>query len=254
MDFLIALAVLPGFALMLFFHAKDKHEPEPGKEVARMMAWGAAVSIVAVVLGSFAAHHLEAHLDPKSLPAIFVNAFILAALLEESLKFLVVKKKIYEDPNLDEPYDGIVYCVAVSLGFAIVENIFYVLAGGFMVGIARALLAVPAHALFGVFMGYFVGLSKFTEGRERTRLQVIGLGVAVLAHGLYDFVLFTEVPMIQLTVLPMMGLFWCLGLWKVRTLVNSSPFKAQPKRQLDLPLAEHFEEALNEPGSEVESM
>lgn len=223
---LLALAVTPGLLLMLYFYKKDRHEPEPTKLVLKIMAWG-AVSIIPAVF-------LELAMEPfllsltglgkKGFLWLAIRAFIVIALSEEYCKYLVVKKKIYDDPELDEPYDGIVYCVAASLGFAIAENILYVLQGGFSVGIMRAFLSMPAHAFFAVFMGYYVGRSKFTEDPvQARRYRLIGLTVATLAHGLYDFVLFTQVPAIILTVFPMMGAFWAIALWKIRKSVASSP-------------------------------
>ncbi len=225
MDHLFAIAVLPGFLLMLFFYNKDEHEPEPREEVARVMGWGAAVSIVAVIVELLLQSAFNSVVAPTSVAGVALKAFIVAALTEELCKYWVMRKTIYDDPEFNEPYDGVVYCVAASLGFAIVENVLYVFSGGIGVGIIRALLAVPAHALFGVFLGYYVGLSKFVEDPARKKKLILaGLTFAVLTHGVYDFVLFIGIPIIQVTVLPIMGLFWVLALARVRKLVAISPF------------------------------
>lgn len=225
MDHLVTIAVMPGFLLMLFFYKKDEHEPEPREKVARVMGWGAAVSIVAIIVELILQTTFDSLVRPTSVVGVTLKAFIVAALVEELCKYWVMRRTIYDDPEFDEPYDGIVYCVAASLGFAIVENVLYVFSGGFGVGVVRALLAVPAHALFGVFLGYYVGLSKFVEDpAKRKGLIFRGLTFAVLAHGIYDFVLFIGVPIIQITVLPLMGVFWMLALARVRKLVAISPF------------------------------
>ena len=233
---LLALAVMPGVLLMMYFYKKDRHEPEPTELVMKIMGWG-ALSILPAIL-------LELILDPtllkvsglpqKSMLWLAIRAFLVIGLSEELCKYWVVKKKIYDDPELDEPYDGIVYCVAASLGFAIAENILYVASGGYGVGIMRAFLSLPAHAFFAVFMGYFIGLSKFTDHPEdQRRYRIIAVAVATLAHGLYDFVLFTQVPLIVLTVFPMMGIFWALALWKIRKSVAASPHAFKPQPTLD---------------------
>lgn len=220
---------------MLYFYKRDTHEPEPQEKVAQMMGWGALCVIPALIL-ELTAPAIFPLVTGDNLFSIALNAYLVVALAEEFCKFMAVKKKIYDDPELDEPYDGVVYCVATSLGFAIVENVLYVFSGGFGVGILRALMAVPAHALFAVFMGYYVGKSKFVEDPGlRTRYLATGLLVAVASHGTYDFVLFTNIPALQLTVFPLLGLFWAVALWKVRKAVAVSPFA--PENQASVVVA-----------------
>ena len=231
MDTLLAIAVLPGFLLMLFFYKKDEHEPEPREKVLKVLGWGAAVSIVALVI-EVCWGQLFASISESSWLGISLKAFVVAALTEELCKYWVVKRTIYDDPEFNEPYDGIVYCVAASLGFAVVENVLFVLAGGLGVGILRAFLAVPAHALFGVFMGYYVGLAKLENSEHSPKLIRTGIAIAVFTHGLYDFVIFSQVPLLQLTVLPMMGVFWMIGLAKVRKHVAISPFSPENRPEV----------------------
>ena len=73
-------------------------------------------------------------------------------------------------------------------------------------------------------MGYYIGRSKFAPPEGRTKYHIIGLAIAIFTHGAYDFVLMSGKPLLMITVLPMMGLFWALGLWKVKKLVGESPF------------------------------
>jgi RsiW-degrading membrane proteinase PrsW (M82 family) len=95
---------------------------------------------------------------------------------------------IWNDKNFDEYFDGIVYASFISLGFATVENIMYVMPGGIGTGIVRALISVPAHFLFGVILGYFLSLAKFNSGKKG-RYIIIGLLIAMAAHGLFDWLL-----------------------------------------------------------------
>lgn len=122
----------------------------------------------------------------------FAGALFIVALVEEGWKFIVVRLYAYHRPDFDEPYDGIMYSVLAALGFATAENLLYVLAGGLGVGVLRALLAVPGHAFYGVLMGYFLGEARFTADRGRAAgYQLAGFGLAVLAHGVYDFIIFS---------------------------------------------------------------
>ena len=118
----MALAVAPGFLLMLYFYKRDTHEPEPQEKVAQMMGWGALCVIPALIL-ELMAPAIFPFVSGDNLISIAINAYLVVAVAEELCKFIAVKKKIYDDPELDEPYDGVVYCVATSLGFAIVENV-----------------------------------------------------------------------------------------------------------------------------------
>ena len=93
---------------------------------------------------------------------------------------------IWRDKNFDEYFDGIVYACFISLGFACVENIMYVVVNGVGTGIVRAMLSVPAHFLFGILMGYFLSLAKFTP-EKRKHYIFLGLLFAIVAHGLYDW-------------------------------------------------------------------
>lgn len=128
---------------------------------------------------------------PSQILTAFMLSFILVAPTEELLKFFVVKMWIYNRIEFDEVMDGIVYCVASSLGFATVENIFYVLSNGIGTGILRAFLSVPGHAFFGALMGFYVGQAKFNKPAEK-KLIFLGILFAVLAHGLFDFLLLTK--------------------------------------------------------------
>ena len=84
-----------------------------------------------------------------------------------------------------------VYAVFVSLGFALWENIAYVLRFGFGTAVARAVTAVPGHACFGVFMGVWYGVAKRYElagyMEESAHARKMALWIPILLHGVYDF-------------------------------------------------------------------
>jgi RsiW-degrading membrane proteinase PrsW (M82 family) len=107
------------------------------------------------------------------------------------VKFLVLRKIFFRKPDFNEPYDGIMYSVVISMGFAGAENLLYVLNNGVEVGVLRMFTAVPAHAGFAILMGYFVGKAKFSL-RYKNYYCFIGLFNAILFHGLYDFFLLQQ--------------------------------------------------------------
>lgn len=212
---------------MIYFYNRDRFEPEPRGKVFKTMALGALAIFPAVALELAGQAVLLPDGPNASVVSLGVYAFVVVAFSEELVKLGAVWIYIYRDAEFDEPYDGVVYCVAASLGFAIVENVFYVADYGAGTGVLRALLAVPAHALFGVTMGYFVGQAKFagSPGAE-VRLNLTGLLAATLMHGTYDFLLFHGHPLLALAVFPLVAAFWGVGLWQVRRGVDMSPFKA----------------------------
>lgn len=179
---LIALA--PGLFLIWYFYHRDRYEPEPKKKIFKIFAIGALMVLPAAV-GEWLLVHLVGEFTKGAL-YIFIISFFVIAPIEESLKFIAVRKWIYRSLEFDEVMDGIVYTVSASLGFATLENVLYVISLGPATGVARAFLAVPGHALFGAVMGYYIGLAKFNPGKE-SRLISLGLLYAVLCHGLYDF-------------------------------------------------------------------
>ena len=122
-------------------------------------------------------------------------AFLQAAIPEESAKLFMLWLLLRKNPFFDEHIDGIVYAVCTGLGFAMVENIIYLLQGvadgsWVSIGISRALFAVPGHFLFAVMMGYFYSLYYFGISKKWYTLIMIWL-IPVLIHGVYDGVLFS---------------------------------------------------------------
>jgi RsiW-degrading membrane proteinase PrsW (M82 family) len=139
----------------------------------------------------------------------FRNAATVAAmvgLIEEGTKFLVVYYSVYRHREFDEVFDGIVYAVVASLGFATLENIAYVLEGGAGVGVMRALLSVPGHAFFGAIMGFNMGMAKFAGSGERRWLAYGVLGAA-LAHAAYNAVVLSRTAA-ALLVVPLVVYLW----------------------------------------------
>ena len=146
---------------------------------------------------------------------VFYCAFWEAGFPEELSKLLIFLVFIWRDKNFDEYFDGIVYATFIGLGFACVENIEYVFSYGFGTGVVRALLSVPGHFLFGVVMGYFLSLAKF-HSEKRGKYLWSGLLLAMLAHGLFDWLLMIA------NVLPIVGgiiyfvFIWAdIKLWKL---------------------------------------
>lgn len=181
---LLGIVLAPGVAIMLFIYLKDKHEREPLPLLLISFFYGTLSAVVTMAV-SLPLNFLII-LKEDDVVHQFVEAFFKVALIEEFSKFFFVRFILYKNKNFNEPFDGIVYAVMVSMGFATLENFFYVFDYGLKVGLLRMFTAVPAHATFGVMMGYFLGKGKFIHHRE-FYYSMLALSVATLFHGAYDY-------------------------------------------------------------------
>lgn len=189
--FLVLLAFAPVVAIIWYVYAKDKYEKEPTKLLIACFGLG-VISIVPALFGSELAISLNLK-ESGDIVDTFLFAVLGVALPEELAKFIFLRYYIFPKKDFNEPYDGIIYAVMIGMGFAAFENLLYVIQGGLAVGILRMFTAVPAHAVFGAMMGYYVGLAKMNSSRSQRNLQLAkGLGIAVVLHGLYDFFLFQQ--------------------------------------------------------------
>ncbi|KIQ94610.1 Protease prsW [Anoxybacillus thermarum] len=205
---IISAGIAPGLALLSYFYLKDEYETEPLSLVLRMFLYGTFLVFPLM----FIQHVLKVE---HMLPNAFVEAFLSTSLLEEFFKWFVFYYAIYDHREFNEPYDGIVYGVSVSLGFATLENILYLFANGVEFAVTRALLPVSSHALFGVIMGFYLGRAKFGLPKKEKNYIWLSFLLPFLFHGIYDYILLTQERWIYY-MLPFMIFLWWLALRKVK--------------------------------------
>ena len=205
----ITAALAPGIAILSYFYLRDSLEPEPVSMVIRSFLFGMLLVIPVLVLQYIMQH--EWHWQGGVITEVLQSAVV-----EEFFKWMVIFFTVYQHIEFDEPYDGIVYAVAVSLGFATVENFFYLIINGTDVALWRALLPVSGHALFAVWMGYYLGRAKFSKVRKK---QVIFLWISVilpiLLHAFFNAI-FMSIQNWIVVIVPFMFLLWWQGLKKVQ--------------------------------------
>ena len=187
MYLMLIAALLPAFLLGLYIWRKDP-QPEPFKWVFRALLAGVIICVPVAFLESFISGLLFPTGGPSTLIGTTAEAFFVAALPEEAAKLFVLWLFILrKNPYFDEHFDGIVYAVFVGLGFAAVENVFYVIGAGegwASVAVARALLAVPGHYAFAILMGYYYSKYHFFDRSPKTAAKIFL--VPFMAHGVYD--------------------------------------------------------------------
>jgi RsiW-degrading membrane proteinase PrsW (M82 family) len=189
---LLALALAPGIAIMWFIYSSDKLEKEPLKALVISFLLGMLAILPTLFIETTGVHLLDLLLPKEGWLYYGLLSFVVVAFTEELMKWSMVRIYAYRRSFFNEPFDGIVYGVMVSMGFATLENIGYVFQFGWQTGLLRMVLAVPAHATFGVLMGYYFGLARFVGKEREWGLKIRGLLLAVLFHGLYDLFLLVQ--------------------------------------------------------------
>ncbi len=189
---LIAAAVIPAVMLLNYIRQMDRLEPEPPALIRRLVVSGLIATFLAGATESAGAALLGNLFPDSTLLHDLLLYFIVVGLSEEGFKYLLMKRATWNSSEFNCVFDGVVYGVTVSLGFALFENIGYVMQFGLMTALVRAVTAIPGHASFGVFMGAMYGAAKRASirGDETTsaKCRQQALIIPVLLHGFYDFI------------------------------------------------------------------
>ena len=192
---LIFLAVVPAVYLLVRVYKADRLEREPEPLLLSLVLWGILATFAALLAEEALQFILSLVLRKNSLAYCLVFYGLAVGFAEEGAKYYVLRRRTWNSPYFDCQFDGMVYSVFVSMGFALWENISYVTRYGFATGLIRAVTAVPGHACFGVFMGAFYGLAKRLERenrREEAKLaRIFAVVLPALIHGCYDYIAVT---------------------------------------------------------------
>ena len=181
---IILLAILPPILIAYYIYQKDKYDKEPKSLIIKSFLFG-CLSVIPILIFELIFHQ-------GLFPNLFIYMFCGIALIEEGMKYFFLKRYLFNNTEFNEPLDGIVYAVMISLGFATVENIMYVVGAddlGISVAILRMFSAIPLHAACGVIMGYYVGMAKFKKDNYKY-LLFKGLLLATFVHAIYNYFLF----------------------------------------------------------------
>lgn len=198
--FILIPALLPVFIILRYVYLLDRNEREPLGFVLKVVLWGAVFSLPCAGVERFMFTLISSFYDTATIEFAWMENTVGVALVEEFSKWLVLMILVWKNKNFDYRYDGIVYAVSASLGFAALENVLYVISYGTGVSIGRAIFAIPGHATFGVFMGFWLSRAKnfWLDGKHlRMRIcKLFALGIPMLIHGAYDFLLSEQIAAI----------------------------------------------------------
>ena len=186
----LAAAVLPALILLIAVYRRDRVEKEPAGLLIKLIIMGVLAALISVVLETAGESLLDLSVTPGTGIYHLIMAFGVVALAEEGSKYVLMRLNTWNHPAFNYRFDGIIYAVFVSLGFAAFENIGYVFSYGLETAALRAVLSIPGHLSFAVFMGFYYGRAKYYHNRKQTIrgffASVMSLLTAVLFHGTYD--------------------------------------------------------------------
>ena len=219
---LVLLASLaPVFSILFYIYFRDKYDKEPIGLLVKSVVAGMLVVIPVLFVGRILMAFMPAM---GKIGDAAYHAFVVAGTTEEVFKFLILYLLVWKSPSFNEKFDGIVYAVFVSLGFAAVENVLYVMDGGLQTAMTRAITAVPAHAIFGITMGYYLGIAHMYDELRKPYLRKAIL-IPILLHGIYDFILMVEIDWLLFLFVPYVIGLYVLGMKKIKVLSDTSIFK-----------------------------
>lgn len=190
---LFVLALIPVIGLLAFVYFKDRKEKEPFGLLVALFFAGMATVVTALIGESVGEAVLGIIFEKESVMFQITDAVFVVAFSEEIGKFLVLWLITWKNKHFDYSYDAIVYSIFVSLGFACLENIVYVFSNGAGTAFARMLTAVPGHACFAVFMGFFYSKAKYASLTKKkgasARYILLAMIIPIIVHGIYDAIL-----------------------------------------------------------------
>ncbi len=191
------IAVVPAIILVFMIYRQDKIEREPFGLLFKLFVFGALSIIFALLCEEFGTGFAENFFDDRYSESFYLfDTFIVVALSEEAGKYLAFKLAVRKRREFNYTFDAMVYAACVGIGFAVPENVLYVMDGGLSTALLRMLTSIPGHVSFAVFMGYYLGFARESQakGDERSfrRNKIKALWVPVLLHGFYDYLLTTE--------------------------------------------------------------
>ncbi len=193
----MVITIATTIAILLFFYFQDENR-EPPKRVIEAFIVGAVISLQVSFLQAMLPYY-----------GILFAAFVAAGVIEEGVKLAALRLTLFRNPNFTKAVDGITYAVFLSLGFALVENIVHVTQ--LEIGVVRAFTATPAHALFAVSMGYWLGKYRFS-GNKRHFLYALIIPVGL--HGVYNYLIMSGQLWGVILFAPYIIFLWWLGMLK----------------------------------------
>lgn len=229
---LLLISIVPVIILGYYIYRKDRNK-EPIRLLFKLFIGGLIAILITFVTTSMLSFFLPSFVKIMNATSdnfllIFLKAFVGVALIEELSKWFITYIIVSSSPENDEIFDSIIYATFVALGFAFFENTLYLfntymsdgIHKGIFLGILRAVLAIPGHTCYGIFMGYYLGLAKEVETKnkkqEKYEYLFLSIIVPIILHGIYDFCLFIEKTPFLIAFLIFIILMYFIAIKKIK--------------------------------------
>ena len=215
---LLFVSLFPVIVILIYVYSKNKFQKEPVLLLLYAFLLGTLIVLPILIVETSFGNRFT---GKNWFDTAFINAFVIAALSEEFFKFVVLYYFLWKKKEFNQKYDGVIYAVFISMGFASVENLMYGVQDGIGTALARVITAVPAHALFAISMGYYFGLAKFNK-LKRNKFFLLSLLIPITLHGIYDFLLMTgKEVFLYLFIIFLIGMY-AYGFKKIRNISKKS--------------------------------
>ena len=218
--FYLVVAIIPVYAIGKYYYNKDTIK-EPNKLLKKMFFSGFISGIIVIYISLVFLAIFPSLNDNNSLNIIYLllYCFLFISLIEELSKFIMIYKTGYNNKEFDQAYDIVLYSVLVGLGFACFENFVYILTEelSLITILIRGITAVPAHACFQTFMGYYLYKSKKSNKKRYIFLSIF---IPFLFHGLYDFIIFSGTNLVIIYFILLLAIIFPLSIFKIKELIN----------------------------------
>ena len=219
---LFLLAIVPILIGMFWIRSKDRYCREPLIHLIKFFLIGAFLSVIIILLENLL---MKFNVFEGYSELIYVS-FVVAGLVEEGVKALILIPALIKEKHFTEKLDGIIYSVFLAL-FATIENMVYIFSESrnlaLQVGINRAVISIPAHVMFAITMGYYISKYKF-EGNKNKRREYLFMAVLIpiLLHGVFDFILMIEYRWAIILLIVYVIILWKINLDKLEKYMNHS--------------------------------
>ena len=212
LPFVFFFGLAPSIIWLLYFLKRDTH-PESNTMILKIFFYGMMITVIAALIELGLEGLLESvAIYLPSFVYLAIYHLIVIALVEESLKYFIIRENVLKESEFDEPVDAMLYMIIAALGFAALENIFVLLPIGqhvvqtISISAIRFIGATFLHALCSGTIGYFLALSLLNR-KKKYQLILTGIAISTFLHGLYNFsimkaednVAYLFIPIILLT-------------------------------------------------------
>lgn len=197
--------VLPALLWLWFWLREDNLHPEPKRLILGTFMVGAFSVFFAIFFEKIA----------QDLISDEAYRYIAWASIEEIVKYLAVAILIFKSTSYDEPIDAMIYFITIAVGFAALENAFFIISPlhdgeivkSIITGNMRFIGATLVHIVSSASVGFMVGITFYQNKFVKFISTIIGITIAITLHSAFNLSIINTTSTDTLKVF---GLVWCM--------------------------------------------